>query len=72
VKLVVSKGPELVELPSVNGVGVEEATRRMQEAGFEVRTEHSQLYVGLEFVVDTDPKQGSTAPRGSVVTLFLV
>ena len=72
VKLVVSKGPELVEVPSVNGVGVEEATQRMQDAGFEVRTEHSQLYVGLEFVVDTDPKQGSTAPRGTVVTLFLV
>jgi beta-lactam-binding protein with PASTA domain len=44
----------------------------MTDAGFEVRTEESDLYVGLEYVVETDPAQGSLAAMGSVVTLFLV
>lgn len=72
VDLVVSKGPVMVEVPKVVGVGVAEATSRLQEAGFVVVTEHSDVYVGLEFVVDSDPKQGSKAPRGSTVTLSLV
>lgn len=72
VELVVSKGPVMVEVPRVNGVGIAEATKRLEDAGFEVRTEHSDVYVGLEFVVGSDPGQGSMAPQGSTVTLFLV
>ena len=72
VTLTVSEGPVMVEVPSVAGVGVDEATQRMTEAGFAVRTEASQVYVGLEYVVETDPAQGSMAPAGSLITLFLV
>jgi len=72
VELLVSDGPEMVEVPKVNGAGRDEAIERMQDAGFQVRTENSALYVGLEYVVDTDPGQGSMAPLGSVITLFLV
>ena len=72
VELLVSEGPEMVEVPNVNGVGREEAIQRMLDSGFEVRTEQSALYVGLEYVVNTDPKQGSMAPLGSIITLFLV
>jgi eukaryotic-like serine/threonine-protein kinase len=72
VRLVVSDGPVMVEVPQVRGAGVDEATRRLEEAGFEVRTERSDVYVGLEFVVQSDPPQGSMAPQGSTVTLFLV
>jgi serine/threonine-protein kinase len=72
VDLVVSKGPVLVEVPQVRGAGVEEATARLEAAGFEVRTERSDVYVGLEFVVQSDPSQGTMAPQGSTVTLFLV
>ena len=72
VELTVSKGPVMVEVPKVQGVGVAEATARMEAAGFEVRTERSDVYVGLEFVVKSDPAQGSMAPEGSTVTLFLV
>lgn len=72
VELVISEGPEMVEVPNVNGAGRDEAIARMEDAGFDVRTEHSALYVGLEYVVNTDPKQGSMAPLGSVITLFLV
>ena len=72
VKLVASKGPVMVQVPQVRGVGVDEATQRLQQAGFQVRTERSNMYVGLEYVVDSDPQQGSMAPQGSVVTLILV
>ena len=72
VELVVSKGPVMVEVPSVRGVGVAEATARLEDAGFEVRTEHSEVYVGLEFVVKSDPAQGTMAPKGSTITLYLV
>lgn len=72
VELVVSKGPVMVEVPRVNGVGIAEATKRLEDAGFEVRTERSDVYVGLEFVVGSDPGQGTMAPQGSTVTLFLV
>jgi serine/threonine protein kinase/beta-lactam-binding protein with PASTA domain len=72
VELVVSKGPVMVEVPTVRGVGVAEATARLEDAGFEVRTEHSEVYVGLEFVVKSDPAQGTMAPQGSTITLYLV
>jgi serine/threonine-protein kinase len=72
VQLVVSKGPVMVQVPEVQGVGVEEAIRRLEEAGFKVATEQSDVYVGLEFVVSSDPPQGTMAPSGSTVTLFLV
>jgi len=72
VRLLISEGPQMVEVPGVTGDGVKAATEKLEEAGFEVRTEHSALYVGLEYVVDTDPNQGTMAPKGSVVTLSLV
>ena len=72
VNLVASKGPEMVMVPSVRGVGLDEATRRLEAAGFQVRTEHSDMYVGLEYVVQSDPPEDTMAPKGSTVTLFLV
>jgi len=72
VQLVASKGPAMVEVPPVRGVGVEEAVQRLEQAGFAVATQRSGVYVGLEFVVDSDPKEGTMAPEGSTVTLFLV
>ena len=72
VDLLVSEGPVMVQVPGVDGVGLDQARQTMEDAGFQVETEQSQLYVGLEYVVDTDPKEGSMAPTGSVITLFLV
>jgi serine/threonine-protein kinase len=72
VRLLVSDGPEMVQIPEVKGVGIDEATSRLEAAGFEVETQHADIYVGLEYVVGCDPGQGSMAPRGSVVTLTLV
>ncbi len=72
VALTVSKGPVLVEIPSLRAFGVREATERLEDLGFRVRTEESAAYLGLGFVSSADPGFGSLAPKGSVVTLFLV
>ncbi len=65
VELVVSKGPVLVEVPKVEGMGTAAATETLQDAGFEVKTEKTQYYVGLEYVVNQGPSAGGKAPRAA-------
>ncbi|MEO9324694.1 PASTA domain-containing protein [Nocardioides sp. C4-1] len=72
VAFVVSKGPELVEVPRVYSFGVQAAEDAMREAGFDVQVEEVENSFGLGFVVRTDPEQGSMAPKGSTITLFTV
>jgi serine/threonine-protein kinase len=72
VELVVSKGPVLVEVPKVEGMGTAAATQALQGAGFEVKTEKTQYYVGLEYVVNQGPNAGDKAPKGSTVTIYIV
>lgn len=72
VTLTVSKGPVLVEVPNLRAVGVEEATRRLQELGFQVATQESGTYLGLGYVSGADPDFGTMQPKGSLITLFLV
>ncbi|WP_234412584.1 Stk1 family PASTA domain-containing Ser/Thr kinase [Nocardioides sediminis] len=72
VQLVVSKGPELVEVPEVKSMGVEAATEQLEALGFEVVEERADLYLGLGFVASSDPSAGSMAPKGSTITLYLV
>jgi eukaryotic-like serine/threonine-protein kinase len=72
VHLVVSTGPVLVAVPKVTGMGVDEATRALEDAGFTVETRRSDLYIGVGYVVGFDPDEGEQVPRGSTVTLSLV
>jgi serine/threonine-protein kinase len=73
VSLVVSKGPELVEVPGgLRGMGVRAATERLEALGFEVRTTQTDHYLGLGFVWSSDPGSGKRIPRGSTITLSLV
>ena len=72
VTLTVSKGPVLVQVPNLTAVGVEEATRRLEDLGFSVRTEHGNTYLGLGYVSGADPDFGTMQPKGSEITLFLV
>ena len=72
VKLVVSEGPVLVEVPKVEGSGTAAATQALQAAGFQVQTEKTQYYVGLEYVVNQSPGSGDKAPKGSTVTIYIV
>jgi len=72
VSFVVSLGPELVEVPRVQAMGVDAATELLEGLGFEVETEESGTYLGLGFVASSDPGAGEEVPKGSTITLFLV
>ena len=72
VRLVVSKGPVLVPVPKVEGMGTEAAKQALAAAGFQVQTEKTQYYVGLEYVVNQAPVAGKKAPQGSTVTIYIV
>lgn len=71
VRLTVSLGPPLVPVPAVVGKQVDEATRILQDAGFDVRIER---VLGGFFgtVRASDPTAGTAIPRGSTVTLTIV
>ncbi len=72
VKVTVSKGPELIEVPSVLGSGLDAAEDELEGAGFEVEVEQAPNYVGISFVVGQDPGGGNLAPRGSTITIYIV
>jgi len=73
VSLVVSKGPELVEIPGgLRGMGVDAATERLESLGFKVDTAKTDHYLGLGFVWSSDPDSGKRIPRGSTIVLYLV
>ena len=71
VALVVSKGPPLVEVPAVRGTQVEEATRVLREAGFEVEVRRL-VPNGFGTVLSSDPAAGEQVPKGSTVTINVV
>ena len=67
VKLVVSKGPPLVEVPDVAGLSVDDATTKLEGAGFVV----SDVKGNPKRKIDhTDPAAGTKIKPGSKVTLF--
>nr|WP_157347337.1 Stk1 family PASTA domain-containing Ser/Thr kinase [Nocardioides sp. MAH-18] len=72
VSFVVSKGPELIEVPSVRGQGVDAATETLEDLGFHVVTESAAGSLGLGFVFSQDPEGGSMAPVGATITLSLI
>ena len=72
VTLLVSLGPELVEIPNVVAYGVDDATAALQAVGLVVAVEEAEGYIGLGYVYSMDPGAGTEIPIGSTVTLFLV
>jgi eukaryotic-like serine/threonine-protein kinase len=67
----ISRGPHLVEVPSVHFFGVDAAVQALHDAGFEVEQKDADPNYGLGFVVGQDPDGGSMAPYGSTVTIFI-
>ena len=67
-----SKGPELVEVPRVIAMGVDAATERLEDAGFQVVVENSDNYIGVGFVFSTSPGAGDMVAKGSTITLYLI
>lgn len=72
VTLVVSKGPEFIEVPRVRGSDVDEARATLEGLGFKVEVEKSSLYLGYDAVAGSDPDAGELARRGSTITLTIV
>ena len=73
VRLVVSRGPELVQVPDhLTAMKVGDATRLLHSLGFQVTIVKSQYYIGVHYVYSSSPGQGQLAPRGSVVTLTII
>jgi serine/threonine-protein kinase len=72
ISLVVSKGPVMVTVPDVVSMGLDAATQRLQAAGFQVSVRHSAVYIGVKYVVSTDPTAGTRAPKGSTVIVSIV
>ena len=72
VNLTVSAGPGQAKVPTTAGETQEEATKKIEAAGFEVavqRVNSSSVEEGL--VVHSEPKSGATATKGSTVTLLV-
>ncbi len=73
VTLIVSKGPELVEVPGgLVASGVEDATAKLEALGFVVDVEHDSNYIGIGYVFRVDPGSGSMVPKGGTITLYLI
>lgn len=68
ITIVISKGPELVEVPNVQGKNVDEATKILEDLGFVVK---KNLYLDGFFglVRFQDVKGGQEVPKGSTISL---
>jgi serine/threonine protein kinase/beta-lactam-binding protein with PASTA domain len=69
VEVNVSKGPQPVSVPSVIGEPIDQATSELQAAGFTVSVRVVDDNQPANTVVDQSPSGGSTAGRGSAVSL---
>ncbi len=74
VTLVVSKGPEMIEIPrrGVLATPVDQAKQTLIDLGFEVKVKKADDYLGWDLVKSTDPPAGSSAPKGSTITLYKI
>lgn len=69
VKLNVSAGPELVDVPSVKGKTRDSAIETLEKAGFKVETKNA-LNVTLGLVYSQS--ETGKAPKGSTITIWIV
>jgi serine/threonine-protein kinase len=69
VQLVVSKGPQLFEVPDVRGKSRKDATKILEDAGFQVKV--SNIPGPGDQVIAQSPSPGSMKPRGTVVTIYV-
>ncbi|MFE1800129.1 Stk1 family PASTA domain-containing Ser/Thr kinase [Streptomyces sp. NPDC059517] len=69
VKLTVSKGPPLVEVPDVVGDSVGDAKQELEDAGFEVEEDRGLLGLFGDTVDSQSTEGGEKAPKGSKITI---
>jgi serine/threonine-protein kinase len=68
VRIIVSKGPDVVTVPAVRGQSLDAASAALQAAGLSSAV--SGAYRPGATVRATDPPAGTTVKRGATVTLF--
>ncbi|WP_393084264.1 Stk1 family PASTA domain-containing Ser/Thr kinase [Streptomyces sp. LN704] len=69
VTLTLSKGPEMVPVPDVVGDSVDDATKALEDAGFEVNEDRGLLGLFGDHVKNQSVDGGRTAPKGSTITI---
>jgi serine/threonine-protein kinase len=69
VTLTMSKGPEMVEVPSVVGASVDAATKLLEESGFKVKEDRGLLGLFGDTVKSQSVDAGEQAPKGSTITI---
>ncbi|WP_326795428.1 Stk1 family PASTA domain-containing Ser/Thr kinase [Streptomyces sp. NBC_01808] len=68
VTLTISKGPEVLEVPDVVDMSVDDAEQTLEDAGFSADV--NQIFFG-DTVWRQSPDDGEEAPRGSEITLWV-
>jgi eukaryotic-like serine/threonine-protein kinase len=68
VDVVVSKGPDVVKVPAVTGLTLDQATARLEEAGLAVGEVFGPAN-GRPF--STSPEAGASVKRGTTVDIYL-
>lgn len=69
VTLTLSRGPEMIEVPDVEGMSVDDATQELQDAGFEVDEDRGLLGIFGDKVKGQSVEGGDEAPKGSTITI---
>ncbi|MGW7083169.1 Stk1 family PASTA domain-containing Ser/Thr kinase [Streptomyces sp. NPDC054871] len=69
VTLTLSKGPEMIEVPDVEGMSVDDATQELEDAGFEVDEDRGLLGIFGDTVKGQSVEGGEEAPKGSSITI---
>ncbi|MEW2488429.1 Stk1 family PASTA domain-containing Ser/Thr kinase [Streptomyces sp. NPDC048411] len=68
ITLTVSKGPRMIDVPDVTGKDVDEATRLLKAAGFEVKVDRPFLSFS-DKIASQSVDGGKQAPEGSTITI---
>ena len=71
IKVVISKGQEIVEMPKVVGKTRDEATSALKEIGLEVKVEEEfSDDVEKNYIIKQEIKEGEKIPAGTTVTIY--
>ncbi|MEQ6901187.1 Stk1 family PASTA domain-containing Ser/Thr kinase [Nocardioides sp. YIM 152588] len=72
VSMTVSKGPELVKVPSVFYDSTDDAVRALEDLGLKVVVKHAAIYFNGSRAYSTDPPSGTMVRKGSTITVYVV
>ncbi|MEU2619320.1 Stk1 family PASTA domain-containing Ser/Thr kinase [Streptomyces sp. NPDC007157] len=71
VTLTLSKGPEMVEVPNVVGATVDDATKLLEQSGFQVKEDRGLFGLFGNSVQRQSVDAGKQAPKGSTITITI-